>query len=83
MNAVLNPKDNAVIGCAVKFIIKLRAFLIDTGPQVKLWAASADEPDTMTDTWSSMEMRPTLQHGRDLLVVIGRVEHFQVFINAR
>ena len=40
-----NPKDNAIVAAAVKFIIKTRAFLIDTGPRVRMWASMADEPD--------------------------------------
>jgi hypothetical protein len=81
IEAVLSPKDNAVIGCAVKFIIKSRAFLIDTGTRVRLWAASADEPDyddryLVYDADSS---DPKSWEG--LLVEIGRVEKFGVLIN--
>jgi hypothetical protein len=81
IEAVLSPKDNAVIGCAVKFIIRSRAFLIDTGTRVRLWAASADEPDGDDRylVYDGDASDPKTWEG--LLKTIGRVEKFGVFIN--
>ena len=77
---VLNPKNHAVIGAAVKFIIRSRAFLIDTGPRVRLWASSPDEPES-DDRYLVFDGDASDPKAWDgLLKEIGRVEHFHVFI---
>jgi hypothetical protein len=77
---VLSPKDNAVIGCAVKFIIRSRAFLIDTGPQVRLWAASADEPDGDDRYLVFAGDSGDSAAWQGLLETVGRVEKFGVHV---
>ena len=82
IEAVLDPKNHAVVGCAVKFVIRTRAFLIDTGPRVRLWAASADEPENGNDRYLVHEGDASDPKAWDgLLKEIGRVEKFGVFIN--
>lgn len=78
---VLSPKNNAVVGCAIKFIIRRFAFLIDTGTRVRLWAASADEPDESRDRYLTCDGDASdPKSWESLLVQIGRCEKFYVAV---
>jgi len=75
-----NPKDNVVVGAAVKFIIRLNAFLIDTGPRVRLWASMADEPDSDDRYLVADGDASNPVAWQVLLYEIGAVEHFNIYI---
>jgi hypothetical protein len=81
IEAVLDPKNHAVVGCVVRFIIHRHAFLIDTGAKVRLWAASADEPDESRSRYLTYDGDASdPKSWENLLKSIGRVEGFAVFV---
>ena len=81
IEAVLNPKDNAVIGCFVEFIVK-QAFWIDVSPErVKLWTASADDAEVRSRYLVHDGASDNPAAWESFLQAIGRVEKFGVIVN--
>jgi hypothetical protein len=82
IDAVFGPPGLTPAGCWVEFIIK-QAFWIDVSQtRVKLWTASADDADGVRNRYLVHDGDSSDPKAWDgLLVSIGRVEKFGVFIN--
>ena len=83
IDKVFAPPGFTPCGCFIEFIIKSHVFLTDVSPtRVQLWTALADDSDAIHHrylVWDRVADDPKSWEG--LLVEIGHVEKFGVFMN--
>ena len=71
------------VGCVVEFVIKSHVFWVDVSPtRVKLWTASADDADGLRNRYLVHDGDASdAKSWESLLIEIGHVEKFGVYIN--
>jgi hypothetical protein len=80
IESIHEPKNNAVAGCGVRFVVRRHEFLVDVYERVRLWASEADEPDgNRWLVYDGTADNPTSWEA--LLREVGHVERFGVLIN--